>query len=63
MSTIMPEEKKIQDALKWISAQKGEKGKSERVLAEEAAFRFNLTPKQEQYLLRIYFDQDETPGE
>ncbi|MFO8032150.1 MAG: hypothetical protein R6U22_06370 [Desulfohalobiaceae bacterium] len=63
MSTIMPNEKKIQDALKWISAQKGEKCKSERVLVQEAAFRFNLNPKQEQYLIRLYFGQDEAQGE
>ncbi|MFP4630521.1 MAG: hypothetical protein ACLFMQ_07330 [Desulfohalobiaceae bacterium] len=63
MSTIMPEEKKIQDALKWISGQKEEQCKSERLLVQEAAFRFNLTPKQEQYLLRLYFGQDEAQGE
>ncbi|MFP4391972.1 MAG: hypothetical protein ACOC43_04920 [Desulfohalobiaceae bacterium] len=59
MSTIMPNEKKLQDALKWIGAQKEEQGKSEQVLVQEAAFRFNLTPKQEQYLLRLYCGQDE----
>lgn len=54
----MPDEKKIQDALKWISAQKDE-GRSEKVLVQEACFRFNLNPKQEQYLLRLFFGGEE----
>ncbi len=58
MSTVMPDEKKIQDALKWISAQKDE-GRPEKILVQEACFRFNLTPKQEQYLLRLYFGAEE----
>ncbi len=62
MSTIMPDEKKIQDALKWISAKKEEKDKSEKQLVQDAAFRFNLTPKQEQYLLHLFFGSQDQQG-
>jgi hypothetical protein len=59
MATIVPEEKKVQDALKWISARRGEREIEE--LIREAAFRFNLTPKNEEYLYRLLREED--PGQ
>lgn len=56
MATIMPEEKKMQDALRWISERRGEK--EINALIEEAAFRFNLSPKNEEYLRRLLREED-----
>ncbi len=56
MGTIMPEEKKLQDALRWISARRGERKISE--LIREASFQFNLTPKNEDYLRRLLREED-----
>jgi len=61
MGTIMPEEKKVQDALRWISARRGERDISE--LIREASFQFNLTPKNEEYLYRLLRDNEESGGE
>lgn len=57
MSTIMPKEKKIQDALKWISENR--QFKKIEDLIKEAIFKYNLDPKQEEYLRRL-FKEDET---
>jgi len=56
MPTIMPEEKRVQDALRWISARREERKVTE--LIREAAFQFNLTPKNEEYLYRLLRDED-----
>ena len=56
MATIMPEEKKVQDALRWISARRGERSIKE--LIREASFQFNLTPKNEEYLYRLLKEED-----
>ncbi|MEF8823040.1 MAG: hypothetical protein V5A14_02605 [Desulfohalobiaceae bacterium] len=56
MGTIMPEEKKVQDALRWISAHRGEREITE--LIREASFQFNLTPKNEEYLYRLLRDEE-----
>ncbi|MCF8030811.1 MAG: hypothetical protein K9K39_07950, partial [Desulfohalobiaceae bacterium] len=61
MTTIMPEEKKVQDALRWISARRGEKEIKE--LIREASFQFNLTPKNEEYLYRLLREEDSGEGE
>lgn len=61
MGTIMPEEKKVQDALRWISARRGEREISD--LIREASFQFNLTPKNEEYLYRLLRDDEESGGE
>ena len=56
MGTIMPEEKKVQDALRWISARRGERSITE--LIREASFHFNLTPRNEEYLYRLLKEED-----
>jgi len=56
MSTIIPEEKKLRDAITWISENKGNKKDEE--LIKEASFRFNLNPKEEEYLIRVFLEQD-----
>ncbi len=54
MSTIMPDDKKLQDALKWISEGRGEKDIKD--LIQEASLRFNLNPKEEKYLFHLFKD-------
>jgi len=56
MATIMPKEKRVQDALRWISEHREEK--EIRDLIREASFHFNLTPKNEDYLYRLFLDKD-----
>ncbi|MCF8040406.1 MAG: hypothetical protein K9K79_13950 [Desulfohalobiaceae bacterium] len=59
MTTIMPEGKRVKDALTWISAQS--KDQQDQIgLVREAVFRFNLTPKEEKYLYHLYQDQTRT---
>ena len=60
MTTIMPEEKKVQDAVQWISERRQEY-KEIKKLVDDAIFHFNLNPNQEQYLYRVFLestDQD-----
>jgi hypothetical protein len=54
MSTIMPEEKKVRDALKWVCAEQEDTGKRTETLLQEASFRFNLTPKEEGSLRHLF---------
>ncbi len=57
MSTIMPDEKKMRDALQWISENMGLKDTED--LVKEASFRFNLNPKEEEYLRRLFKNKEE----
>lgn len=57
MSTIMPEGKRIRDAVKWIDEeQKG--GRDLKVLVNEAGPRFDLSPKELEFLKGFYLDQE-----
>jgi hypothetical protein len=58
MSTIMPKGKKVQDALKWISGQDRSQ-KDLKKLVQEASFQFNLNPKEEDYLRRLFLNGEE----
>ena len=60
MSTVMPEGKRVRDALRWISEQSGESDHQDK-LVQDAVFRFNLTPKEEAYLYRLF--KKSTPDE
>ena len=57
MATIMPKEKKIRDALQWVSEQTAG-GKNQKKALQEAVFKFNLDPKQEDYLSRLFADEN-----
>jgi hypothetical protein len=55
MATIQPEGEKIRQAVKWIS----EKRKEDETrpifsLVQEAAPQFNLSPKEEEFLVSFY---------
>lgn len=61
MATIMPEEKKVRDALQWIIEQKKDKGrKEEQELLQEACFKYNLNPKEEIYLYHLFRKQEDS---
>lgn len=60
MATIMPEGEKVRQALKWISAEKREdEAKPLKKLIQEAAMRFNLSPKEEVALTHFYLQEDQ----
>jgi hypothetical protein len=57
MATILPEGEKIRQAVKWISAERLEdEKKSLSMLIGQAALKFNLSPKDEEYLNNFYRD-------
>jgi len=60
MSTIMPEEKNARRAVKWIGEELME-GKKLDLLIREAGMRFNLTPRQEQFVIKFFKDPDNQP--
>ncbi len=53
MTTVMPEGKRVRDALQWISDQ-GKESENQDKLVQDAVFRFNLTPKEEEYLYHLF---------
>ena len=55
MATIQPKGEKIRQAVKWISSERLEDEKKEIVLLiQEAALKFNLSPKDEEFLMSFY---------
>ena len=58
MATIQPKGEKLRQAVRWISEEKqGSKEKGVQKLIREAGLRFNLSPKEEEYLISFY-DED-----
>ena len=54
MTTVMPKGDALRQAVKWISELRREKEPpSDRKLIEEACLKFNLTPKDADYLGRF----------
>ncbi len=55
MATIQPKGEQLRQAIKWISAERQEnENRSIPRLIEEAALRFNLSPKDEEFLRSFY---------
>jgi hypothetical protein len=55
MSTIQPEGEKVRKALKWISDERLEdEGRDLVGLIGDASMRFNLSPKEEEFLRCFY---------
>ena len=55
MPTIMPENEQLKRAVKWISEQlKDDENKKLIPLINEAILRFDLNPRQSQYLINFY---------
>jgi hypothetical protein len=55
VTTVMPEGEAIRRAVKWISAHLEEKpGLSPQKLVQDAILRFDLSPKEAEFLLEFY---------
>ena len=55
MGTIQPKGEQLRQAIKWISAERQEnESRAIPRLIEEAALRFNLSPKDEEFLRSFY---------
>jgi len=58
MTTIMPQSELTRKAVAWISEmQESDCGKSVVLLIEEAAVRFNLSPRDVEHLQRFYLEK------
>jgi hypothetical protein len=55
VTSVMPEGEAIRRAVKWISANLEEKpGASPQKLVQDAVLRFDLSPKEAEFLLEFY---------
>jgi hypothetical protein len=55
MATIQPKGEKIRQAVKWISCERLEdESKALIMLIQEASLRFDLSPKDEEFLKAFY---------
>ena len=55
MTTVMPEGKAISRAVKWISGELQEDpSKSIQILVNDAVLRFDLSPKEAEFLTEFY---------
>jgi hypothetical protein len=62
MSTVMPEGAALRKAVQWISKMREEGGKTSlAALIEQASIRFNLSPKDGDFLNR-FFREQQTSG-
>ncbi len=59
MTTIMPTDKNLRNAIAWIEEHRADRVDLTRLL-DEASMRFNLTPLEEIALARFYREQDGT---
>jgi hypothetical protein len=60
MATVLPKGEKIRQAVKWISGERLEdENKEILLLIQKASYQFNLSPKEENFLISFYQeDQD-----
>jgi hypothetical protein len=54
MATIMPESENVQKAIKWVSANLEEKNEPLQKLIEKAIFKFDLSPKDTEFLTKFF---------
>jgi len=55
VATIHPKGEKIRQAVRWVSEEQQEgKEKGVKKLIREAGLRFNLSPKEEEFLISFY---------
>jgi hypothetical protein len=54
MSSIMPEGAGVRKAVQWISKMREEGGTSLAILIDQASARFNLSPKDSDFLHRFF---------
>ena len=59
MATIQPKGEKVRQAVKWLSGElKEDENKSISLLIQDAALKFNLSPKEEDFLHCFYQDNN-----
>ncbi|NOX35262.1 MAG: hypothetical protein GXP56_16285 [Deltaproteobacteria bacterium] len=59
MSTMQPKGEKLKKAIKWISEKRKENpGINLSGLVDDASFRFDLSPKDSEFLLRFVKNDD-----
>ena len=64
MATIQPKGEKLRQAVKWISGIRQEdETRAFPTLIQEAANRFNLSPKEEEFLVSFYTADASDGGE
>jgi hypothetical protein len=64
MTTVMPEGEAIRRAIKWVSAELQEHPeKSPKDLVNSAVTRFDLSPKDADFLIQFYAKSKTGPGE
>ncbi len=54
MTTIMPDSENVQRAIKWVSANLEEKNEPLQKLVEKAVFKFDLSPKDTDFLTNFF---------
>ena len=60
MTTILPESEALRRAVKWISAQLQQNSATNKMqLIHEAVFRFNLSPKDAEFLYNLHTKKPE----
>ncbi len=60
MPTVMPEGAGVRKAVQWISKMREENpGQSLSLLIEQASMRYNLSPKDGEFLHRFFTEQKE----
>lgn len=60
MSTIIPENEGLKKAIRWIAHNlKDDKNAVIITLIQQAALKFNLSPKHSMFLHNFYFNQDQ----
>ena len=58
MATIIPKGESLKQAIKWISAERQEdETKNLSLLIQDASLRFNLSPKDEEFLGNFYKEE------
>ena len=60
MATIQPKGERVRQAVKWISSERLEdENKEISILIQEAASRFNLSPKEEEFMRAVYEEKQD----
>ncbi|PKN38128.1 MAG: hypothetical protein CVU62_04520 [Deltaproteobacteria bacterium HGW-Deltaproteobacteria-2] len=60
MATIMPESENVQKAIKWVSANLEDGNQSLQKLVEKAVFKFDLSPKDTDFLTKFFRESNST---
>lgn len=62
MTTVMPQGELVRKAVTYISDEREESEKSLTTLIEDAAMRFNLSPKECDFLTKFFTENDAKQG-